>query len=233
MKFANDKLQKYCSHMPEFVGTPEDPQTLVAIMEMEQMYGKEIIWLRGESFDKRIEYKKALPNQNSRWCTQDMKLKVVFDWWFTYVGDPCIMQIGYRYDELERANRFTTSYNFPYACNLYGQNRQKWREIEWRLGEFPLIEDKIIHKHVIDFWKDKIQFPMDSNCQMCFWKNPQQLRKNFDTNPAIMQWAKRKEKETGNRLKHDMSLEEIEQLGLQMDFNFGTGSGCQAGFCTD
>jgi hypothetical protein len=34
-------------------------------------------------------------------------------------------------------------------------------------------------------------------------------------------------------LKEDYSLLEIQRMGIQLDFVFGTGSGCQAGFCTD
>lgn len=41
----------------------------------------------------------------------------------------------------------------------------RWSEIVWREGEFPLVEDKILHYHIQQFWKDKkIQFPIDSNC---------------------------------------------------------------------
>jgi hypothetical protein len=35
------------------------------------------------------------------------------------------------------------------------------------------------------------------------------------------------------RFKKEMSFEQVKQLGIQQDFFFGTGSGCQAGFCTD
>jgi hypothetical protein len=35
------------------------------------------------------------------------------------------------------------------------------------------------------------------------------------------------------KFKADFNYEQIKNIGLQADFNFGTGSGCQAGFCTD
>ena len=85
-----------------------------------------------------------------------------------------------------------------------------------------------------DFWKDKpVTFAPDSNCQNCFWKDPQQLRKNFDTNRSIMLWSQIWEDLIGHTFKDDLSLMQIKNLGLQLDFFFGTGSGCQAGFCTD
>lgn len=108
----------------------------------------------------------------------------------------------------------------------------------WRVGEFLLIENKVIHKHIFDYWKpyidnNIIDFPKDSNCQNCFWKDPQQLRKNFYENPEIMYWSAIQEELYNHTFKEKMSLLEISKLGIQLDFNFGTGSGCKAGFCTD
>jgi hypothetical protein len=33
--------------------------------------------------------------------------------------------------------------------------------------------------------------------------------------------------------KKEMSYLKTKKLGIQQDFNFGTGSGCSAGYCTD
>jgi hypothetical protein len=46
-----------------------------------------------------------------------------------------------------------------------------------------------------------------------------------------MQWFADQEKK--GTWKKEMSYEQIKTIGLQQDFFFGTGSGCQAGFCTD
>lgn len=40
---VNDKLQKYCSHYPEFVATSEDSKILQVMFDLEQMTGREII----------------------------------------------------------------------------------------------------------------------------------------------------------------------------------------------
>ena len=37
----------------------------------------------------------------------------------------------------------------------------------------------------------------------------------------------------GQLTKKEMSYKSAKKIGLQTDFFFGTGSGCQAGFCTD
>jgi hypothetical protein len=233
MQLVNDKLQKYCPQFGETVGTAEHYKTIKVMLDLEQKVGREIIWLRGESFDNLIEYKKALPNQESRWCTHLLKIDPIF--WFTYLHTklPIDIRIGYRYDEMERAERLTTDYKFTKSSKYYGKHYQNWETMEWRTTSTPLIEDKIIHPRIIKYWsKQEFDFPPDSNCQMCFWKDEMQLRKNFEDSPKIMEWAERKEKETGNRFKHSMLLSTIKKIGLQTDFFYGTGAGCNAGECS-
>ena len=47
-----------------------------------------------------------------------------------------------------------------------------------------------------------------------------------------MQWFA--EQETKNkRWKQEISYNDIKKIGLQSDFNFGVGSGCNSGGCTD
>jgi len=233
---VNDKLQKYCSHYPEFVATSEDPKVLKVMFDLEQMLGREIIWLRGLGWEEMIRKRKAMPNKGMRFCTSVMKMQPIFEHLLTRHEFPVKMRVGFRYDEQERKNHFTTDYKYPYKSEFRPKSAtwiQRWKEIAWRVGEFPLIEDKILHHHVQQFWKDKgIDFPLDSNCQNCFWKPFQQLRKNFDSNPGIMQWTKVWEDLMERQVKKEYSFAEIERMALQLDFNFGTGAGCQAGFCT-
>jgi hypothetical protein len=97
-----------------------------------------------------------------------------------------------------------------------------------------LVDNKITHFQVANYWEMQgIEFPPDSNCQNCFWKHPQQLRKNMDENPAIMQWSKVLEEMHDHTFNDEYSLLQIEKMGIQKTFAFGGGSGCQAGFCTD
>ena len=44
---------------------------------------------------------------------------------------------------------------------------------------------------------------------MCFHKQPQQLRKNFDDAPKVMNWAKNKEIQTKRRFKDNFKMSEI------------------------
>jgi hypothetical protein len=223
VKYASEKLSK------DFIATAESDLTLYAMRDLEQLIGKEIIWVAGKTFDALNKKQKAIPNQQWRFCTTEMKMRPIFDWWYKNIGEKVKMGVGFRYDEKERAERFSTSFK-----GIVGQknNRNQWQEIEWREGYFPLIENKITHYPIYQ-WAQKsgIMFPSDSNCVGCFWKPVQQLRKNWDNEPLKMQWFADQEKKA--TWKKEMSYEQIKTIGLQQDFFFGTGSGCQAGFCTD
>lgn len=234
---VNDKLQKYCSHYPEFVATSEDPQVLYTMFDLEQMIGREIIWVRGLGWEQILRVKKAIPNVSQRFCTTIMKMQPIFELLYMHFELPVKMRIGYRWDEMERVERLTEIWKYATHCEYREKSNtwiHRWKEMEWREGEFPLVEDKIIHYHIQQFWKNKdIKFPVDSNCLNCFWKDPQQLRKNFDEHAPIMFWSAIKEELMGHTFKKGISMLEINKLGIQLDFNFGTGSGCQAGFCHD
>lgn len=224
IKFVSNKLNK------DFIGTAEDDLTLYVIMDLEQKIGKEITWVSGKSFDKLINYKNQyLPNSLTRYCTTEMKMRPIFDWWYKNIGQKIKMGIGYRYDEQERKDRFTESFK-----GIVGNRgtRNKWEEIEWREGWFPLIDYKIIHPTIVKWANSSgLSFPLDSNCVGCFHKPIQQLRKNFDTNPEKMEWFANKE--GSSRWKQEIDYKTIKKLPLQLDFYFGTGAGCNAGFCTD
>jgi hypothetical protein len=237
VQMANDKLQKYCSHQNEFVATSEDPIILKTMVELEQLIGREIIWLRGMGWEQMLYMKQAIPNMSKRFCTTILKMIPIFEFLFLYHSLPVKMRVGYRYDEIERMHKFTNMWKYATHCEYREKSNtwiHRWQEIMWRVGDFVLVNHKITHKHIVDFWKGfDIEFPKDSNCQNCFWKDPQQLRKNFDSNPEIMYWSAIQEDLYGYTFKENASMLGISQLGLQLDFNFGIGSGCQAGFCTD
>jgi hypothetical protein len=224
---VSDKLGK------EFIATAEDDKTLQVIFDLEQMIGREIIWVNGRTFEqvnRKATGGKGLPNQMWRFCTTEMKMRPIWDWWYKNIKEKIAMNIGFRFDEKERAERISTSFK-----GIVGNSgtRNKWEEIEWREARFPLIDNKIGH-YTVKQWADSsgLIFPEDSNCVGCFWKPVQQLRKNWDDNPDKMQWFADQESES-KRWKKEMTYDQVKKVGLQQDFFFGTGSGCQAGYCTD
>lgn len=236
-QMVNDKLQKYCSHYPEFVATSEDQKVLTTMFDLEQKIGKEIIWVRGVGWDEMLRMKKAIPNMQKRFCTTILKMQPMFEFLFKYTELPVKMRIGFRYDEMERANSINNLFKYAYMSEWQEKSCRwinRWNEIQWRESEFPLIEDKVTHFQVKQYWDQQdIEFPEDSNCLNCFWKQPEQLRKNFDTCKQVMWWASIKEWMMGYTFKEDLTFQQISKLPIQLDFFFGTGAGCQAGFCTD
>jgi hypothetical protein len=269
-QMVNDKLQKYCSHHLEFLGTAEDPLIIKTMFDLEQMTGREIVWLRGVGFQSLVDGKGTLPNKHHRWCTTEFKIKPIFEHLFMYHSLPCKMRIGFRSDEAHRVGNFKETFRYSTHCefvfdefedvagnlksvllkcksipedcdtNYYHgwsvPHRHRWDEIPFRVGEFPLIEDDIDQSDVQRFWKDKpVEFPIDSNCQFCFWKHPQQLRHNFDTQPATMNAMVMIEmmKDDKSTFHHAMPMKDIRAIGLQTDLFSPRGGGCHGGYCTD
>ena len=102
IKLVSDKIGM------DFIATAESDLTLKAVIDLEQLLGKEIIWVSGYSFDELIKKRKALPNMMQRFCTTEMKMFPIAEWWFKEIGEKIQMQVGFRYDEKERADRFRT-----------------------------------------------------------------------------------------------------------------------------
>lgn len=231
-RIVNERLQKSSPGYEEFRATTEDPLTLKAMLDLEQMMGREIVWVRGMSWETMLAKQKAIPNKFMRFCTTILKIWPIFQYIYLNVGFPVRERIGYRYEEKERANTFNETIKFSFHCDL-NRKIHRWETIKYRVGEFPLIEDKTTHYRIAKFWKSKsIIWPKDSNCLNCFWKNPQQLRRNFDSNPGIMAWAGIMEVLFDHTFNDQNSLFEIARLGIQLDFFEGAGSGCQSsGYC--
>jgi len=269
-QIVNDKLQKYCSHQLEFLGTAEDPLIIKTMLDLEQMTGREIVWLRGKGFQSLVETKQTLPNKHHRWCTTEFKIKPIFEHLLMYHSLPCKMRVGFRSDEAHRVNNFKDTFMYSTHCEFVYDNigedvpgnmkkvllkckvtpedceinyyhgwsllhRHRWAEIPFRIGEFPLVEDGITQSDVQRFWRDKdIQFPLDSNCQFCFWKHPQQLRQNFETQPATMNSMVMIEmmKDDKSTFHHTMAMKDIRDIGIQTNLFQMQCGGCHGGYCT-
>jgi hypothetical protein len=226
VKYVSDKLGL------DFIATAESDKTLYVMRDLEQLLGKDIVWVTGDTFEKVILRKKALPNMAWRFCTTEMKMKPIFEYCHKELG-MIGMNIGFRYDEKERADKQNTKFKTVVGKSKKG-NRNKWGEVEWRVLNYPLITDRVVHPTVSNWAKStNLIFPYDSNCVGCFWKPIQQLRKNWEDEPNKMRWFDEMEKKLKRKFKKEMSYDSIKNIGLQQDFFFGTGSGCQAGYCTD
>lgn len=259
-QIVNDRLQKFCANQPEFLGTAEDPIIIRTMLELEQHTGREIIWLRGIGFQNLAADRKMMPNKTHRFCTTEMKIEPIFNFLFKYHELPVKMRIGYRADEAERVNKFKDTFIYATHCerhidddgNFFDKNQgiieypivpgigytyaHRWQEIPFRIGEFPLIEDGIVKADIQKYWaKYNVPFAVDSNCQFCFWKHPQTLRRNFDTQPATMASAIVMETmHNGARLHQNFSMQQIrDHVKIQTDLFQTRGGSCHGGYCTD
>ena len=225
VRVVSDKLGR------DFIATAESDATLRVVLDLEQLTGRPVTWVSGISFDALTAKKKALPNKAWRFCTTEMKMRPIWDWWYKNIGEVVEMRVGIRFDEQERAEKLSTTFK-----GITGKRGalNRWEELEWRKLRCPLIEDAVFHFQVSQWAATtSLQFPEDSNCVGCFWKPAQQLRKNWEDDHIKMEWFAAQERLRGARWKEDASYDQIKNMGLQTDFFYGTGSGCQAGYCTD
>jgi 3'-phosphoadenosine 5'-phosphosulfate sulfotransferase (PAPS reductase)/FAD synthetase len=226
VKKFSDKIGK------DFIGTVESDLTLTVMLDLEQKLGSEIKWLTGKTFEQVVKDKSGyLPNQRTRFCTTEMKIKPIAEFCRNEIKEIVKMRLGIRYDEDHRVDYDNTDFKFHNGFSPKGRN--KWKIAKYRELEYPLVDEQIEH-YKIFLWSlsSGINFPKDSNCVGCFHKKNQQLRKNFDDEPLKMQWFVDQEKGR-KKWKKEMKYSTIEKIGLQTDFIFGTGSGCDSGGCND
>lgn len=240
----NDRLERSGTiKHGEFIATAEFDKILTTVFDLEQAMGREITWLRGISFDKLIQKRKMVPKKLARFCTSELKMDVIGNYVYPRmdvvdgVRQLFLNNVGFRYDEKERAKSGADRDVITRIHNGYSPSgRNRWIQGKWAIANYPLIEDKVTHVTVREYWKYRtdVTFSEDSNCVGCFWKPIQQLRKNWEDEPQKMQWfAEQENRRPEDNWIHKVNYDDIKRLGLQQDFFFGTGSGCKAGYCTD
>lgn len=183
---------KYCHEKLEgnFMASAERPKTLRVMMDLEQILGKEIIWVRGKSFDQVIDENSALPTWARRFCTTEMKMVPIFEYLWPRYGKT-IHNIGLRADEPDRILRGSKHRTFkrPLSCNTFGNRLQNWQEVDWQEMQFPL--KSTFHFQIRSWWIKnfpELDFPWDSNCAGCHHKPNEIIKKNYEENPEILEW---------------------------------------------
>jgi hypothetical protein len=226
IKLVSDKIGT------EFIATVESDLTLKVVLDLEQLIGREIKWLIGDTFEQVLSKRKNfLPNQRTRFCTTDMKIKPIAEFCKNEIKEIVLTRLGIRYDEENRVNYDNVDFKFHNGFSKNGRN--KWKVQKYRELEYPLVKDKVEHYQIYKWSQTTgLIFPNDSNCVGCFHKQIPQLRKNFEDEPLKMQWFANQETKK-SRWKDNVSYENIKKLGLQTDFFFGGGSGCNSGGCHD
>lgn len=244
-QIVSDKIGK------EFIGTLEDDLIIKTILELEQYIGTKIDWCSGISFDKVIERCKRengetaiyLPNPTMRFCTTEMKLKPIFEWWKNTISEPAEFRIGFRANEQSRAKNMIEKLNINGLSEfktIIGQSkngRNKWKNIEWQKPNFPLIKDAIFKDKIIEFWKDKnVTFAKHNNCIGCFHREVHFLKYMSNKHPDKFQWFIDKEiqsRKTYNDRSWNLkvSYEKIKDYNFQQDMFDDDFNDCDSGYC--
>lgn len=259
VRYVQDKLSRFTPVFGEFIATAEDNRTLRVMMDLEQVIGSNIEWVRGQSFDDVISEgtKTRLPSWARRYCTQHMKLLPIFLWWWNNISVKCEMRIGFRFDEFKRMEKFfnnsdPTNFSIPTKCSMLGAKRQLHTSFNWRYCSFPMISDGITSDQVEGYWQDngwingdlfddrrRIEFPSISNCIGCFHKKPETLAAMSDLHPDQFKWFIDQEtKGMGTWLESKVTYQHImterfnigKEVIVEAKNNLAT---CDTGGCTD
>jgi len=247
--FPDKKIRQEVSDRigKEFIGTLEEDMIIYTMLDLEQFIGSKIDWVSGKSFDDIINRngKVALPTPARRFCTVEMKIEPIFEFWRENIGEVVSTRIGFRANETRRAKtmveRCDETGGIMTFKAIVGKSkngkRNKWQDIPYQIPEFPLIKDGIYKDKIENYWKDKpVRFAYMNNCVGCMHRNPLLLRKMFDKEPNKMNWFVEKEKEAmasykNNQWRQDVTYEKIGKSLSQIELFDDDFNECDSGYC--
>jgi hypothetical protein len=234
-QIVSDKIGK------EFIGTTEQDNIIKIMLDLEQFIGSEIIWLTGVTFDDVVLKKGGwLPNVLHRYCTTNLKLFPIMEWWKKNINEVVEMRIGFRANEKNRAKKILD------RCNKKGiqldkfiigkrKTQNKWGLIEWRQPTFPLINDNIFKDKIENFWsKNKaVRFEKGyyNNCVGCFHRNPIFLKKMSVEHPNKIEWFAKQEGGKNGYWRSDIKYADIQKWNIQTELSFDDFNECDSGYC--
>lgn len=242
-RFPDDKIRQMVEDRIQkpFVGTSEDDTIIYTMLDLEQYLGKEIIWVSGDTFEQVLKTKGGwLPNKLHRYCTTFLKIDPMFYWWQKTVGEPVKMQIGFRANEVSRANTTLAKVNenglleyWAIVGKSKSGKKNKWEMVPWQRPVFPLIEDNVYKDEIVSFWKDKpVRFAEYNNCVGCFHRNPYFLKYMFGKHENKMNWFKNQENgRKKGTWKTGIRYSDINNFLNQGELYVEDFAGCDDGFC--
>jgi hypothetical protein len=243
--FPDTKVRQIVSDKigTEFIGTLEDDVIIYTMLDLEQYLGKKIDWVTGKTFDEIILRKNGttfLPSWMRRFCTTEMKLEPIFNWWRENINEPAEFRIGFRANEQSRAKTMldkTNEKGLSELKTIVGESkngRKKWQVIEWQKPTFPLIKDGIFKDNVVEFWKDKpVRFAWMNNCVGCMHKEPLLLKKMSTLHPNKLEWFASKERVSlnGATWREKITYDQIIKHKLQHELFEEDFNECDSGYC--
>ena len=242
--FPDAKIRQQVSDRlgTEFIGTLEDDTIIYTMLDLEQFIGSKIDWVTGKTFDDVINRngKTYLPNVTQRFCTTEMKLQPIFDWWRKELNEVVKMRIGFRANKHSRAktmlNKTNENGNSTFKAIVGKRKTQnKWADIEWQKPIFPLIKDNIYKDQVETFWKGKlVRFAYMNNCVGCFHRNEVLLKLMSEKHPNKFDWFVKAEQETGYNVrtfKNGINYKQIKNSFKQTELFDDDFNECDSGYC--
>jgi len=241
--FPDKKIRQEVSDRlgTEFIGTLEEDMIIYTMLDLEQFIGSKIDWVTGKTFDEITvrNGKRYLPNVTQRFCTTEMKLQPIFDWWRKEINEVVEMRIGFRANEqrraktmLEKANK---NGNLEFKAIVGKRKTQnKWADIEWQKPKFPLIDNSTFKDSIENYWKDKnVRFAYLNNCVGCFHRSPVLLKYMSDKHPNKFQWfVDSEENGYGKRtFKNGMKYKDIRKSLKQTKLFDDDFNECDSGYC--
>jgi len=235
----------------EFIGTLEQDNIIKIMFDLEQFIGKKITWLSPKTFDEIIRGgaknnigkngKYYLPNIMVRYCTENLKMHPIFNWWQKEINEVVEMRIGFRASEIKRANKMTEKLNnigVDEMKTIIGKRgkRNKWGMVEWRIPTFPLISANINNDTIYNYWQKnkEVQFEEGyyNNCVGCFHRSPVFLSKMNQEHKNKMKWfANIEEENAPNTFRKDCTYNEIIKWKPQIEISFDDFNECDSGYC--
>jgi len=171
----------------------EHPATLEFVRECAERWAVPIVWLEfrdneagfevvdfasasrlGEPFEALIRKRKYLPNPVTRFCTIDLKIRIIHKY-LSSLGlstedNPVDMMTGIRADEPRRVMKI--------------RHRKSTSESKWATMVMPLADAGVGVQDVTDFWANQpfdLMLPtingrtLEGNCDLCFLKGANQV----------------------------------------------------------
>jgi len=240
MKGKDEKTRQLVSDKLgfEFIGTAEMDEIIYTILDLEQFIGSEINWVTGETFEQIIKNNGGyLPNKMARYCTVEMKLKPIFNWLRENTELPVEMRIGFRPNEISRAETVLKRANengIEFFNTIIGKRKtqNKWGLVPYRRVTFPLIENNIQKDIIYNYWNDKsVRFAYRNNCVGCVNRQPLMISHMSSKDLDKVKWFEKQEQLTGNRFLSYVSFNQILKFGTQSSFFDDDFNECDSGFC--
>ena len=241
--FPDKKIRQEVSDRlgTEFIGTLEEDMIIYTMLDLEQFIGSKIDWVTGKTFDEITvrNGKRYLPNVTQRFCTTEMKLQPIFDWWRKEINQVVEMRIGFRANEQRRAktmlSKANKNGNLEFKAIVGKRKTQnKWADIEWQKPKFPLIENPTFKDSIENYWQDKnVRFAYLNNCVGCFHRSPVLLKHMSDKHPNKFQWfVDSEENGYGKRtFKNGMKYKDIKKSLKQTKLFDTDFNECDSGYC--